>query len=54
MFILNLRNCYSYVDEPGIGTFYYKLEDVDYYGVSTLHGPEKVRVKSGSNAVRRR
>ncbi len=45
---------YSYVDEPGIGTFYYKLEDVDYYGVSTLHGPEKVRVKSGSNAVRRR
>ncbi|MDN3514801.1 MAG: hypothetical protein NG747_10420 [Candidatus Brocadia sp.] len=37
---------YSYVDAPGKGAFYYKLEDVDYYGVSTMHGPEKVRVRS--------
>ncbi|MFN3532057.1 MAG: hypothetical protein ACK41Q_06015, partial [Candidatus Brocadia sp.] len=44
---------YRYVDTPGKGTFYYKLEDVDYSGVSTMHGPEKVRVKSGSNASRR-
>jgi parallel beta-helix repeat protein len=35
---------YSIVDAPGYGTFYYKLEDVDYYGVSTLHGPAKVTV----------
>ena len=44
---------YSYIDTPGNGTFYYKLEDVDYYGVSTIHGPEKVRVRSGNNASRR-
>ncbi|TVM03458.1 MAG: hypothetical protein CV087_04895 [Candidatus Brocadia sp. WS118] len=44
---------YNYIDTPGCGTFYYKLEDVDYYGVSTMHGPEKVRVKSGKNASRR-
>ncbi|NUO10061.1 MAG: IgGFc-binding protein [Candidatus Brocadia sp.] len=37
---------YSYVDTPGRGTFYYKLEDVDYNGVSTMHGHEKVRVRS--------
>ena len=43
---------YKYVDKPRKGTYYYKLEDVDYYGVSTLHGPEKVRVKSGSNTSR--
>ena len=30
---------YSYVDTPGYGTFYYKLEDMDYNGVSELHGP---------------
>jgi len=33
---------YSFVDRPDYGTFYYKLEDVDYYGVSTLHGPVRV------------
>lgn len=36
---------YSYEDSPGRGTFYYKLEDVDRNGVTTMHGPEKVRVK---------
>lgn len=30
---------------PARGTYYYKLEDVDTNGVSTMHGPEKVRVK---------
>lgn len=44
---------YRYEDAPGRGTFYYKLEDVDYNGVSTMHGPEKVRVRSGENAARR-
>jgi hypothetical protein len=35
---------YSFVDTPGYGTFYYQLEDVDYYGVSTLHGPVEATV----------
>jgi len=30
---------YSFADMPGYGTFYYQLEDVDFYGVSTPHGP---------------
>ena len=34
----------SFLDTPDYGTFYYKLEDVDYYGVSTLHGPVKATV----------
>ncbi|MCC7210605.1 MAG: right-handed parallel beta-helix repeat-containing protein [Candidatus Brocadia sp.] len=44
---------YSYVDIPGKGTFYYKLEDVDYYGVSAMHGPEKVRVRSDDATIKR-
>jgi len=37
---------YRYEDAPPArGTFYYKLEDVDTSGISTMHGPEKVRVK---------
>ncbi|MCF6155447.1 MAG: hypothetical protein E3K36_09375 [Candidatus Brocadia sp.] len=37
---------YSHVDTPPAkGTYYYKLEDVDYNGLSTMHGPEKVRVR---------
>jgi hypothetical protein len=32
---------YSFLDRPDHGTFYYQLEDVDLYGVSTLHGPVK-------------
>ena len=35
---------YSFLDTPGYGTFYYQLEDVDYYGVSTLHGPVEATV----------
>jgi hypothetical protein len=35
---------YSFLDTPDYGTFYYQLEDVDYHGVSTLHGPVKVTV----------
>lgn len=30
---------YKFVDTQGEGRFYYKLEDVDNYGVSTMHGP---------------
>jgi hypothetical protein len=32
---------YSYLDEDAIDdiTYYYKLEDIDLYGVSTFHGP---------------
>jgi hypothetical protein len=35
---------YSFLDTPGYGTFYYQLEDMDLYGMSTLHGPVKVTV----------
>jgi hypothetical protein len=35
---------YSFLDTPGYGTFYYKLGDVDYYGMSTLHGPVEATV----------
>jgi hypothetical protein len=37
---------YSFVDTPGYGTFYYQLEDVDFYGVSTIHGPVWVELGS--------
>jgi hypothetical protein len=33
---------YSFVDRPHYGTYYYQLEDVDYHGVSTQHGPVRV------------
>ncbi len=37
---------YSYTDAPSVkGKYFYKLEDVDYNGVSTMHGPDKVKVK---------
>lgn len=37
---------YRYEDTPpSSGTYYYKLEDVDYNETSTMHGPEKVRVR---------
>jgi len=39
---------------PGEGTFYYKLEDVDANGASTMHGPLKVRVGSVGGEARRR
>jgi hypothetical protein len=35
---------YSFVDTADYGTYYYKLEDVDLYGVSTMHGPVRVTV----------
>ncbi|MDY7077084.1 MAG: hypothetical protein SXV54_09190 [Chloroflexota bacterium] len=36
---------YSFLDKGASpGTYYYKLEDVDYYGVTTLHGPASVTV----------
>lgn len=44
---------YSYVDKPGKGNFYYKLEDVDKNGVSAMHGPEKAKVRTEKNASRR-
>ncbi|KAB2836674.1 MAG: PEF-CTERM sorting domain-containing protein [Candidatus Brocadia sp.] len=44
---------YRYADKPRKGTYYYKLEDVDYYGVSAQHGPEKAKVGSADNASRR-
>jgi hypothetical protein len=30
---------YTFVDRPGRGAFYYRLEDMDYFGSSTLHEP---------------
>jgi hypothetical protein len=33
---------YSFIDEPGYGTYYYWLEDVEFTGKTTLHGPVKV------------
>ncbi len=36
---------YSYTDAPRAkGKYFYKLEDVDYNGVSTMHGPDKAKV----------
>ena len=36
---------YRFVDAPGYGNFSYMLEDLDDFGVSTLHGPVEVRVR---------
>lgn len=30
---------YTFVDTPGRGTFYYRLEDIDFFGLSALHEP---------------
>lgn len=35
---------YRFVDTPGSGRFYYRLEDVDFNGTATMHGPLVVRV----------
>jgi hypothetical protein len=35
---------YSFVDRPGFGVFFYKLEDVDMSGIATAHGPVQVKV----------
>ena len=45
---------YTFKDTPGAGTFYYKLEDIDSNGVSTMHGPVKVYIKSENTTKRRR
>lgn len=37
---------YSFVDNPGYGTFYYWLEDVEYTGATALHGPVTVTLES--------
>jgi hypothetical protein len=39
---------YIFIDTPGLGTFYYQLEDVDYFGVSTLHGPVMVELDTAN------
>ncbi|OQZ04899.1 MAG: hypothetical protein B6D34_01320 [Candidatus Brocadia sp. UTAMX1] len=45
---------YSYTDTPPArGKYYYKLEDVDYNGASTMHGPEKVKVMSEKASARK-
>lgn len=36
---------YHFEDTPGEGIYCYKLEDIDYEGVSTMHGPIRVIVK---------
>jgi hypothetical protein len=36
---------YSFTDRPGYGIFRYILEDVDYYGVNTLHGPSDMQAR---------
>ncbi len=39
---------YSFLNKGlAAGTYYYKLEDVDYYGVTTLHGPVSAAVLPG-------
>jgi len=44
---------YSFVDTPpGAGPFYYKLEDIDYNGVRTLHGPIEVWPGLGNGGAR--
>jgi len=35
---------YTFVDTPGRGTFYYRLEDIDFFGLSTLHQPTLVEM----------
>jgi len=37
---------YTFVDTPGRDTFYYRLEDIDFYGVSTFHGPVLIQLGS--------
>jgi len=33
---------YTFVDSSGYGTYYYRLEDVDYFGVSSRHDPLEI------------
>jgi len=41
---------YRFADAPGYGVFYYQLEDVDYYGATTLHGPVTIDLGSAIRA----
>ena len=41
---------YSYIDPPGFGTFYYKLEDVDAAGTTTQRDP--IMVTNAPTAVK--
>lgn len=35
---------YTFIDTPGRGTFYYRLEDIDFFGLSTIHEPALVEM----------
>ena len=35
---------YTFIDTPGRGTFYYRLEDIDFFGLSTQHPPALVEM----------
>ncbi|MFQ5610865.1 MAG: lamin tail domain-containing protein [Anaerolineae bacterium] len=45
---------YSFTDRPGYGVFAYRLEDVDYAGVSAFHGPISVVVRGSLRRPRYR
>lgn len=45
---------YRFVETLRKGKHYYKLEDVDNHGVSTMHGPVMVNVKHAAENARRR
>lgn len=45
---------YSLFDTPGYGTFFYQLEDVDYYGTGIRHGPATVTVTAPFRRLIRR
>ena len=42
---------YTAQDNPGAGTWYYRLEDVDTHGAGTFHGPVAVTVGSSTAAA---
>ena len=45
---------YRFAETLRKGKYYYKLEDVDNHGVSTMHGPVMVNVKHAAENARRR
>jgi len=44
---------YAFLDQPGVGVWYYWLEDVDTQGHPTQYGPVTVRVGSGPASLYR-
>ncbi|MEI2827896.1 MAG: hypothetical protein V9F04_16980 [Dermatophilaceae bacterium] len=44
---------YTAFDQPGVGVWYYWLEDVDTHAVQTLHGPVTTTVGTPENALHR-